>query len=429
MKITGRLKNSILFKNALVYTILQFINKGIPFLLMPILTRYLSSDAYGMVATFRTFGSFLVVFIGLSAPGAVGVSYFHLEKDQLQRYIGNVFNILIISTLLVTLIVAVFHELITHNVKLPREWMFVAVVVALMQNITNINLTLWRTQQRSKPFALYELSATIVNMAISLLLVVYLGYGWEGRTTGAAVTEIFFGLLSIFLIYKRGYALPNYSIKYIKDALRFGISLIPHALAQWMRGGVDILLITSIIGLQDAGLYSVGYTLGSVVGILGMSFNNAYSPYLYKKLKNVTEEHKIKIVKFTYLYFVGIIFFAVLVSAFFACILPYFLGTSFQEANRYIIWSAIASAFNGMYLMVVNYIFYVKKTHLLSMATVSISFIHAVMSYTFINVYGAIGASYALVISYLLNFLIVWRLSAKVYNMPWFLNKNRMLVE
>ena len=81
MTIVNRLKQSVLFKNTFIYTLLQLINKGIPFLLLPILTRYLTTNDYGMIATYNTFVGILAIFIGLSMPGAVGVNYFQLKKE------------------------------------------------------------------------------------------------------------------------------------------------------------------------------------------------------------------------------------------------------------------------------------------------------------------------------------------------------------
>jgi len=419
MTIIGRLKQSVLFKNTFIYTLLQLLNKGIPFLLLPILTRYLSTDDYGMIATYNTFIGILVIFIDLSMPGAVGVNYFQLKKEELQSYIGNVFNVLLFSTLVVTAIVIAFREFIIDKFSLPVIWIYIAIMVAIAQTITMINLTLWRSQQRAKPYALYEISQTFFNITVSLLLVVGLKYGWEGRTTGAASATIIFGLLSIFFIYKRGYSTLNFSIQYIKDALKFGIPLLPHHIALWMRTGVDILLITVIVGAAQTGLYSVGYTFGAIIGIFAMAFNNAYSPYLFEKLKNITDESKTKLVKFTYFYFLGILLFSMLLSGVFSLILPYFLGEKFQEANQYIIWIALAYAFQGMYLMVVNYIFYAKQTHKLSMITIVTSIFHVILSYILIHSYDAMGAAYASIISFFVTFISVWYISNKVYQMPW----------
>lgn len=415
----AKLKESRLFKNTFIYTALQFVNKGIPFLLLPLLTRYLTPEDYGIVATFNTFVSVLSVFIGLSIPGAIGVSYFHFEQKELQKYTGNAFIILIANLLAVVLLISWGGGYLFETFGLPVFWIYMAAVAVFMQTISNTNLTLWRSKQQAKPFAYYEGAQTLVNVLLSLLLVVFLSQGWEGRAWAISLSYILFGILSMFFIYKRGYIVFDYTKKHLKDVLKFGIHLIPHQMALWMRSGVDILLITKLVGISATGLYNVGFQFGAVVGILAGAFNNAYSPYLYEKLKNMTPEIQKNLVKFTYFYFVGILVFSIVLSIFFVWLVPYFLGNSFEGASEYIVLISIAHAFQGMYLMVVNYIFYAKKNHLLSMVTISTSIFHVLLSYVLIDNYGAIGAAYASVVSFFVTFLLVWRISSKAVWMPW----------
>jgi O-antigen/teichoic acid export membrane protein len=420
VKIVNYLKNSTLLKNTFIYTLLQIFNRGIPFLLIPVLTRFLTPKDYGLIATFNTFMSALVVFIGLSTSGAVSVNFFHMEKEELKKYIGNIFIILFSTVSIVILLVTIFEPYLISKLKLPVIWIYIAIPVALTQIFTDINLALWRVQQKAKPFAIYYISQTLFNISLSLLLVITLHYGWQGRVSGITIAKILFGVLSVIFIYKRGYGVFNYSLKHIKDALKFGIPLIPHQVALWLRSGMNIILITSILGVKQTGVYTIGMQFGMVVFVFASAFNNAYSPYLYEKLKNINLKSQKNIVKFTYLYFAGIVIFAMGLSTFFVLIIPYFLGQKFQGASKYIYWISLAYAIQGMYLMVVNYIFFAKKNHLLSMVTIITSVLHVGLSYTLIHKVGAIGAAYASVVSSLINFILVWYLSNKVFSMPWF---------
>lgn len=395
-------------------------DRAIPFLMLPILTRYLSPADYGIIATYSTFTGFLGIFIGLSMFGAIGVNYFHFKQEDLAKYVGNIFIILLIATFIVTLIVWLFQPYLVEKLKLPVIWLYIAIIATLMRMITGINLVLWRSKQQPKPYSLYLLLQTLFDFCVSLSLVVILYYGWEGRVIGKASAAVIFGLLSIILLYRNGYATLNYSVKYIKDALKFGIPLIPHQMALWMRAGVDILLITSIIGVSETGLYNVGLQFGMIVGIFVGAFNNAYSPYLYEKLKSITPKIQKDLVKFTYFYFIGIVVFAMILSSISTWLIPYFLGEKFYEASKYVYWIALAYSFQGMYVMVVNYIFYAKKNHHLSLVTVMTSIFHVLLSYILIKTYGPIGAAYSTVVSYFLTFILVWHVSNKVFPMPWF---------
>ena len=115
--IVTKLKNSVLFKNTFIYTLLQLINSGVPFLLLPVLTRYLTPEDYGMIATYNTFVGVVSIFVGLSMAGAVGVSFFHLKQEELKKYIGNVFNILILSVSVVTLFIMVLEPYLIEKLR------------------------------------------------------------------------------------------------------------------------------------------------------------------------------------------------------------------------------------------------------------------------------------------------------------------------
>ncbi|NLE26818.1 MAG: oligosaccharide flippase family protein, partial [Clostridiaceae bacterium] len=96
-----RIINSSLFQSAGIYTITSGINAAIPFLLMPILTRYLTPLDYGTVAMFGVLLSFVAPFTGLSINGAIARQYYASNEVDMPRYVSNCLMILLTSTMLV----------------------------------------------------------------------------------------------------------------------------------------------------------------------------------------------------------------------------------------------------------------------------------------------------------------------------------------
>jgi len=408
-----------LFKNTFIYTGSNVINKAIPFFLLPIVTRYLTPTDYGIVATFNVLLAVMVVFVGLSMHGAINVNYFKLTKEELREYIGNVFIILFTNFILIFIIVFFLKTYISISTKFPENWIPFIVIIALCQSTYTINIGLWRVEQKSLPYGLYQISRTILNVSLSLIFVVALVWGWQGRVLGVIITSVIFGPLSIFIIYKREYIKFSFNKKYINDALFFGIPLIPHALGGWIMTSIDRIFINSMVGVAATGIYTVGYQVGMIIGLLAGSFNLAWSPFLYEKLKENNYSTKVKIVKFTYLYDVGIISMALILSFIAPYFLKFFVSKNFYFAYKYVLWIALGYAFQGMYFMVVNYIFYVKKTYILAWVTFTSAGINIVSNYFFIKANGAIGAAQATTITFFVQFIMVWILSAKVYKMPW----------
>jgi len=99
-----------------------------------------------------------------------------------------------------------------------------------------------------------------------------------------------------------------------------------------------------------------------------------------------------------------------------------FLDERYLNAKKFIPWISFGFAFSGMYYMVVNYIFYEKKTYILTATTFITGVMHVGFSYIFIRLYGEIGVAYATTLSSFIMFILVWILSAKTYSMPWGLN-------
>ena len=411
--------NHKLFKSTFIYTSTNVINKAIPFFLLPIMTRYLTPTDYGIVATFDVLLAVITVFVGLSMNGAINVNFFKLNKEELKEYIGNVFFILFFSFLLVFNIVYILKSNFSFFTKFPENWIPYIVVIALCQSIYSINIGLWQVEQKSLPYGLFQISRTILDVSLSVVFVVLLCWGWQGRLLGVIISSVIFGLLSIFVIYKRGYIKFSFNKKYIKDALFFGVPLIPHALGGWIMTSIDRIFINSMVGIDVTGIYTVGYQVGMIIGLLANSFNLAWSPFLYEKLKENNYSIKVKIVKFTYLYDVCIIFAALALSFIAPHFLKFFVSKNFYFAYKYVIWIALGYAFQGMYFMVGLYIFYVKKTYILAWVTFSSAGINIVLNYFFIKANGAIGAAQATTITFFVQFIMVWILSSRVYKMPW----------
>jgi len=420
-----KIRESILFKNTFVYVFTEIINKAIPFLLLPILTIYLSPSDYGIVATYGAFTSILAVLIHLSLVGAVNINFFKFSKEHLKIYIANVLLIVFVSSLLFLFIIYIFQDLLSLKLEIPNVWLFVGLLITSAQFLTTLNLGLWQVEQHAKPFGIYQITFMLTNTSIILILVIGLGMGWKGQLIGQAIATVLFALLSFRFIYHRGYLQFTFNRAYIKDAVKFGVPLIPHALSGWFRTGIDRLFITTIIGTSATGLYSVGYQMGMIVGILAMAFNQAYSPYLYKKLSDITDTEKKELVKFTYIYFIGILLFASLLSVIMPWFIKYFLDERYIMSSEFISWIAFGYAFQGMYFMVVNYIFYEKKTYILASVTFFTGLLHAIISYLLINANGAIGAAQATTLSFFIMFILVWILSSKTYPMPWSLTSKK----
>ena len=408
-----------LVKSSGVYTLANLINSAIPFLLLPVLTRYLTPYDYGLVAMFQVLLGILGSFTGLSVHGAVARQYYDRDAIDFPAYIGNCFYILAASATLVALVIWIFANPIGSLSEFPAGWLWSVVLVCVGQFIVLIFLAICQVQVKPFAYGRFQISLTLLNVTLSLLFIIILGMGWQGRIQGQVLAYVIFAALAFFVLMKDGWIKWSFRKDYVRSALSFGVPLIPHALGMWAITMTDRILITRMVSVSDTGVYVVGVQIGMIIGIFQDSFNRAWVPWLYDKLKRNDPVWKKNIVKFTYFYDVVIVLLAFLLAAIAPWFLSFYVGKNFIGAGQYVFWIAMGYAFNGMYKMVCGYIFYEKKTYLLSIVTFVTASVNVFVSYFMIKINGPIGAAQGTMVAYLISFFLTWVLANNVYKMPW----------
>ena len=408
-----------LIQSAGIYVLANILNSAIPFLVLPIMTRFLSPEDYGIVSMFSVLVSILTTFIGLNVHGAIARQFYEKESMNFQQYIANCFYILIFSTALIGLVTLSLSNWISRVTEFPREWLWAVFLVCVGQFITTTTLTLWQVQQQSVKYGTYQILQTLMNVSLSVLFVVGLGMNWQGRIQAQVLSVLTFSGISLFVLFQESLCDFKLNLSYIKNALNFGIPLIPHTLGGLAIVTTDRILITNLIDIEQTGIYVVGSQIGMIISLLATSFNQAYSPWLYGQLKKENNLIKLKIVRFTYIYYIVILLLAISLSIVLPLFIRFLVGNKFIGSTQFVLWIALGGAFQGMYYMVTNYIFYAEKTYLLAWVTFFTAITNLVISYSLINLNGAIGAAQGTMFALLISFALTWVLSAKVYKMPW----------
>lgn len=421
-----------LLKSSLVYTMADAINKAVPFFILPILSYYLLPSDYGIVANYNVLLSIFSIFVMIGVNGAIGVNYYKISKEELSRLIFNGLFLISISTVIIFTLVFIFNDTIYSFVKVPMKYQLLAVAMSLASALTGINLSLWRLEEKPLKFGVYQISQTVLNAGLSLLLVIVYKLGWVGRINGVLIASLSFGLLSLILIYRRGYLSIQFDKALFLGVLAFGLPLIPHSLSFWMRSGIDRIFITKFVGEAATGLYSTGFQFGILIAFLTGAFNNAFVPYMYKLLSEEDEErlnrNKENLKKMILMGMGALVVLCIVFTLFSNFILTYLFSDKYAGASQFIFWAILSQTFQGMYLFFVNYIFFVKKTKGLATITFTCAALQVVLSFTLIQSIGAIGAAYATAIVSFVNFVMVAWYSNKVYPMGWFKFKSDKMV-
>lgn len=419
----NKFRSTSLVKSSGIYTVSSSINAAIPIILLPILTRRLSPADYGIVSMFQLSVSVIFVFISMNLDGAIQRRYFVKDAVDFPAFVGSCFLLVGLSSLIVSGVFFSCINFIHAITKIPELWLKYIVLVAICQFFTSIILIIFQITIQPVKYGVFQISQSLINFGLTLLFIIILNKTWDGRIDSIIIAGILFALLSIFLLIKANQIRFNFKKNDFRNALKFGIPLIPHAIGSMLFTGIDRLFLSNLVSLEQTGNYSVAYQIGAVIGLLTISFNNAYIPWLFQNLNKDDVNIKRKIVKFTYLYFTSLIIGAIILILIFPTIISIFVGHSFNNIDTYSVFIVFGFVFLGMYYMVTNYIVYIQKTSILAIVTISVGVLKIPITYFAIIWFGPVGASISYCFTYLIFFIVVWFISNHVYPMPWNIKK------
>lgn len=408
--------------SSLIYTITNVLNAGINLLLIPVLTRHISPAEYGILTIFSLLIAFITPFVGINIHGAITRKYFQNDGTDFKRYVGSCFSILLLSTVLVFLICTIFRKYFILFTDLDYKTLVFVIVICFSQFVNLTLLSIWQVTKRAAKYGLFQIIFALLNIGLSIYFVTTLNIGWEGRVYGQLLATIIMALVAFYFL--RKYDLIHFSMdkNYMAHAIRFSLPLIPHSIGAVVISMSDRFIIKDLLGLQETGLYMLAYQFASTLSILTSAFNSAYIPWLFEKLNENSNPTNVKIVKLTYILMACLLLLFLLLIFVAKYIIPFLIGNEYLASFKYFPLLLLSFVFNGMYLLVTNYLFYAEKTKVLGYLTFLIAVLNIPLTYYVIDKFPYNGAAISIAICNLFMFLATWFFASKYHKMPWGLN-------
>jgi O-antigen/teichoic acid export membrane protein len=310
-------RTKLFVDNFFSYGIISVINKLIPFLLLPIITRLLPATAhFGVFDIYQVlvyFGT-SIAFLGLF--NATYREYFDTEDMQLRYDVTRTtFGIMLISSLCVSLIFVVFRSFFTDIFIGDRDYTSIIVFVAITVFTTTM-MELFRIpsrmQNHKKVFLNVAIISTLTEKVIAIILIllnfVYLGLIWGMIISNVAVTAYLWFRNSEFFL--RG----RFDKKLAMKLLRLGLPLLPVGIIFWVFHSISRVMILRELNFTELGIYSIGIRVAMISQFIYYAFSTGWAYFAFSTIKD--RDYKELMSKTFTLMFVGCTSFYVIVFLF-----------------------------------------------------------------------------------------------------------------
>lgn len=370
---------------------------------MPIFTRILTKEDYGLVAIFLSYTGILSVVMVLNSHSAVSRYYFE-EKNDFDEFLGStvLFSLLVFSTS--TAVFLLFRDFWMHQIGLP-ETLIYAICVAIFSHVVFSFFTqLNKAQQKSGQYTIVSVAKTYTGIVVSILLVVNLSQDkYLGRIWGNVANAFVFSL--ILIPYLRKHIRFRFKAQHIKYTLLYAAPLIPATLSGVILAQFDRIMIFNYSGASDTGLYSVAYSIGMLMVIVIHASRGAVAPKWFKMMnrKDYGNADLLSVQHFC------LALLAALGLVYFSKELLFILSDrKFHEAAPVIPVVVVGYAFFALDQIYRRYLGYSKETIYVSIIMIASGAANLVLNAVFIPKYGYIAGAFTTAASYLLMSLMSW---------------------
>ncbi len=259
--------------------------------------------------------------------------------------------------------------------------------------------------ERAGIFVTLSISQFIVNSSLILWFIIAaqegaVGY-LKGRLIGASL------LLPVYLYI--GYRIINFKFQFsiLKECLLFSLPLIPTIMCAWILNLSDRIFIERYFSLEEVGIYSLGYKIAGLVLITSGAFNMAYSPVFFK-LVNSDDQSQVKRIldKYNHVYLIAITVMSFCIAFFAKEVIMLAFDSKYVSAHLFVGLISFSYLFSQAAGITGMYFKQSKKMKESMIIAILLAGTNIILNFLLIPVFGAYGAAYATILSFILGFVL-----------------------
>ena len=273
----------------------------------------------------------------------------------------------------------------------------------------DLSLAFLRALERIRKIALVRITYTIANLVMivavcslkrDLLWIVILSIG---------LNYLFFAYVLASVALEKGLPMPNFSGW--KTYLAFSLPLVPLGLLRWVVNASDRYFITHMLDLSQTGIYSVSYTLGTLISMFAFPIFYVLFPKVSKHWDEGNRSLVKKYLGYSTLFFLLVSIPATLLLYYLSQpLLAVVLSSEFVAGADLVLLISFSSIMMGLFQINVYIIYLMKKTSRMLLVFLAGAGINVAGNILLIPLMGIKGAAVSTLVSYatLCAMMTVW---------------------
>lgn len=282
MSLIGRL-----LRNTLVYSVANGLQRFTGFLLIPLYTRVLSVESYGVMEVLAALTSSMLVLALLGLPSAFNKCYYRdCEREEDKKSLLGTAIILIMPATLLTAGLAMalagpVARLLLGD-RTQSDLVALSMISAAAYSLSQIPMMLLRVRESSVAYSALSFGQFLLMMALNLWMVGHLKMQIEGILLSSILSSAAVFLVCVPFVLR--HASFRFSPPLARALLRFGIPMIPVSLCAWVMNLSDRWMLNFLANRHEVGLYGLGYRFGLLIDVVLVTpFQLAWPAFYFRE--------------------------------------------------------------------------------------------------------------------------------------------------
>jgi O-antigen/teichoic acid export membrane protein len=290
-----------------VYGITPILDKALALLLLPVFTRYLSTDGYGSMVLLYTSATILQLLLFLGFPDSLQKIYWDFKDEERRNLLGTAWISNLAFNLLLAIPLIIFSGNITATILKNEKigFLFVLIIVKiLLSTQTIVPFVILRAREQKFEILKVNLISIFVRVGLTLLFLIYLKLNLVGIFLADIGTSIAIQFVYLPILVRE----VSFKFKwiYLKEILSLSPFQFSVEILAWIISLSDRMIIQQMLNNpSEVAIYAVGYTFGSAIIFLVNPLLAAWRPYVYSVYSDGVKNYSKQMGEFLF-YFVVI---------------------------------------------------------------------------------------------------------------------------
>ncbi len=274
--------------DSLVYGLGQVGGKVVNLLLVPVLTRVLVPQQYGVADLVVAYSASALLVLVFGLDGAVSRFFYEQpDREARIRMTSSVFVLHVVTGVCVALALAAFAgplsgrllggEVYAKYLRIGALALPFTLLVLFSNNVLRVTFQPWK-------FIALNVTQTLLVGGLTLWFVLVRHLGVAGALYGKLFGDAIAAALGILLC--RHSLKPRFSRTLVKQMLAFGLPAVPVSIAYGVIGFVDREALQRTASLDAVGVYGVAMKFFAVITMGVQAFNLAFGPFAYARAQD-----------------------------------------------------------------------------------------------------------------------------------------------